>query len=38
MIEATLVLLQNNEDLGEEALAVLCDIADAEPKFYKQDF
>jgi hypothetical protein len=37
-IETILYLLESDEDLGQEAIGVLCDIAESEPKFFKEHF
>jgi hypothetical protein len=38
MLESITNLLKNNEDLGEDALGVLSETVEADPKFFKKQF
>lgn len=38
MMEITVSLLSSDEDLGKDCLAVLGEIAENEPKFFKKHF
>lgn len=38
MLETVYILLLEDENLGEDALTVVSDIVEAEPKFFKKHF